>query len=64
MQIKSVALVDGALTLEGLGVESLTPDMSVAIGPYPVCLQQVRAAGARDVEIMGPHSRQMRYYKT
>ena len=59
-----VALIDGAVTLEGLAIESLTLDMSVAIGPYPVCLQQVRAAGARDVEITGSHSRQMRYHKT
>jgi hypothetical protein len=53
------ALADSAAMLQGVGIESLTLDMSNSTGTYPIWFQQAWGCWVKDVEIKRAYSRQM-----
>ena len=58
-RMNPAALADSATMLKGVGIESLTLDMSKSTGSYPIWFQQAWGCWVKDVEITGAYSRQM-----
>jgi len=56
-----VALVDSTAFVQGVGIESLTLDMSNSTANMPIWIQQAWGCWAKEVEIRGAYSRQMRW---
>ncbi|PYJ01700.1 MAG: hypothetical protein DMF00_03995 [Verrucomicrobia bacterium] len=54
-----MALIDSMSMLQGVGIESMTLDMSSSTGTYPIWFEQAWGCWAKDVEIKGAYSRQM-----
>jgi Pectate lyase superfamily protein len=54
-----MALSDTTTMLRGVGIESLTLDVSGSTGTYPIWFQQASGCWVKDVEIKGAYSRQM-----
>jgi Endopolygalacturonase len=56
-----MALADPTPMVEGVGLESLTLDMSKSTATMPIWIQQAWGCWVKEVEIKGAYSRQMRW---
>jgi Pectate lyase superfamily protein len=57
--MNAMALLDPTPMLQGVGIESLTLDMSNSTGAYPIWFSQAWGCWIKDVEISHAYSRQM-----